>query len=157
MGIGHRIVQWFRRRRHGNLRVVRLGEGEKKEAFTCSHGAAKRPFKVLVFGAEIMLDKAPMCEACAGEYLNRYATLCGSCEKVIFPGEPVGQAYIGAPYPLTHLTMECCPSGALYCGKWGEGRLITLHELDPEQFPEGAASAMSHVMSTGRIIATHVD
>ncbi len=149
MGLFKAMKSWFHKLNQ---------RGKKPDALmaACPHGAAKHRFTVLVFGMERSVDKSPMCEFCTGEYLNRYATLCGECERIIFPGDSVAQACMGASHPYTHLTTECCPSGALWCGTWGEGRLITLHEIDPEEFPHGTGSAMGHVMASGKMLIRNI-
>lgn len=79
-------------------------------------------------------------------------TYCAACGRPIFPGMPVGQAWEEAQFPYTHLTFECCDAGALYCGRWGEGRLITLHELDPKKYPPDTTSLADHALKTGGIV-----
>lgn len=102
-------------------------------ALKCTHWSEPRSnLTVTVLGREVKLNTAPYCAACTTEYLNRYATNCGACPEPILPGEPVGVSFVGAPHPYTHLTTTCCASGALFCGHWGEGRLIPFKFTDDE-------------------------
>lgn len=126
--------------------------------FPCGHDWPKGDAIVKVYGHEVgVTDKIPVCPACFEAWLTKYATRCASCEYPILPGMPVGQGWVGAKHPYTHLTMGCCDSGGLYCGMWGQGRLITLHELDPEKFPKGATNAMDAVLKTGKPIFQKFD
>lgn len=106
---------------------------------------AEGPIEVMVLGVKCTLKSSPCCEECTGTYLNQFSTLCGSCLRPIFPGARVAQARMGAPHPFTHCRPGCAPS-AFYCGEWGEGQLVTLHELDPETYPRGAATVLSHAV-----------
>ncbi len=92
-----------------------------------------------------------------GECEQGLNTFCASCKRLITPGMPVGQAWSGAPYPFTHMTFECCESGGLYCGQWGEGRLRTLHEIDPENYPEGTATVVGHILNTGNTVVMNIE
>lgn len=76
------------------------------------------------------------------EHLEAICTVCASCGELIYPGDPVGQAWDGAPHPYTHLTFECCETAAFYCGVWGKGELVSLHELDPDKYPEGTKNIL---------------
>lgn len=127
------------------------------EKFVCTHGKTRHNFKVVVLGVECELEKSPMCPSCTEQYLNKFSTLCASCGRPIFPGTPVGQAWHGAPHPFTHLAFGCCDSGGLYCGQWGEGRLLTLHELNPEKYPAGTSSVVGHAFNTGGMVIENVD
>lgn len=88
----------------------------------CYHPKRPGSFKVMVFGREYDLFSS-YCLECTEKFLNKYSTLCAVCGKPIFPGESVARAAVGAPYPFTHLSEKCCPSGGLYCGHWGKGKL----------------------------------
>ena len=121
--------------------------------FPCGHdrvGDADRPPKV--FGIDVFVRHEKLCSRCLEAYLNTYATRCAACGDPILPGEPVGQAWVGAPHPHTHLTFDCSETGGLYCGRWGQGRLITLHEIAPEKYPEGTTTVMSHAFRSGGVI-----
>jgi hypothetical protein len=126
--------------------------------FPCGHDWVRGEVTVIVRGLEVGLtDKIPVCPDCFRSWLEKYATGCASCDNPILPGMPVGQGWVGAKHPYTHLTMGCCDSGGLYCGMWGQGRLITLHELDPEKFPKGSSNAMDAVMKSGKPVFQKFD
>lgn len=120
MGLITQIADWFR------------GGASKKAWVECPHPREKGPITVVVLGIEVTLARAWGCRPCVGKYLNENATVCASCKGIIFPSSPVAVAIDGAPYPYTHLTRECCGNGNLYCGRWGEGRLVTKKDLDAE-------------------------
>jgi hypothetical protein len=120
------------------------------EAFPdCTHGAVTTLTTIKVLGHDLEFAEMPMCVACSTDYLNKVSTLCGVCEEPIIPGMRVGIAHDGAKHPYTHLNMGCCVSGALFCGAWGEGRLVSLHELNPEQFPDDTSCVAEHALKTG--------
>mgnify|MGYP001560526627 FL=1 len=125
--------------------------------YPCGHEKPSGPSTVEVHGVKIGVEVAEICPACIEKYLNRYSTRCASCNGPILPGMPVGQAWKGAPYPHTHMAFDCTESGGLYCGRWGKGRLITLHELKPDEFPPGTPSVMAHVFKTGKPYGGNID
>jgi hypothetical protein len=153
MGFFRMVWGWFhepkkKEQRRPTLMLVVDNDAEEKEEqkrqekpLYCPHGVVNYCFKITVFGAECSLDSSPMCEFCTGEYLNRYASLCADCGGLIFPGDPVGQAWNNAAHPYTHFTPECCEARELYAGKWGEGRLIETHERFLKDLPEFAPCA----------------
>lgn len=116
----------------------------------CTKGAVEGAFVIEVLGVSKRMRNTPLCEGCSKIFLNAFSVLCAQCKTPIFPGEPVGQSWVGAETPVTHMYWDCTATGALYCGKWGEGRLITLGELNPFQFGKGAPSIAAHVLKTGR-------
>jgi len=124
------------------------------ESIDCTHPKAAKPFTITVKGCRITLKNAPFCPECSATYLDSVATVCGACKTPILPDMPV--ALNGCKnqkkHPYTHLNRNCCPSGGLYCGTWGEGELMTLHELDPKKFPAGSASIAHAVVKTGKTI-----
>lgn len=142
----------FFRRLFGKRREIEevLSAKENASKRACNHGGPRRNLKMTILDVECEIEKSGMCGACTETYLNTVCTLCASCGRPIFPGDPVGQAWVDAPHPHTHLTFDCCDTGGLYCGQWGEGRLITLHELDPKKYPAGASSMMDAAMQTGK-------
>lgn len=165
MQLFRKLWDWLRKRgvrenekqySHEQSGQTAAGAGAS-EKFVCEHGATERNLKVTVLGVECEFPRSPMCPSCTGEYLNKFCTLCASCERPIFPGMPVGQAWTGAPHPCTHLGFDCCESGGLYCGRWGEGRLITLHELNPDKYPDGTATVLAHTFNTGGMVIENVD
>jgi hypothetical protein len=112
--------------------ITKFFLGEKRQ---CGHGRFIKSsvHKVTVLGIECSVASSDCSKLCAEEYLNKFSTLCAECEEPILPGDPVGQAWEDASHPYTH--MRCAQSAALFCGKWGEGRLISLHEMNPARYP----------------------
>ena len=109
-----------------------FGKGKKEPVLaTCCAcpGKINLPLHITVLGQDVTLDESEMCEKCATEFLNTNSTLCAVCEGVILPGENVGRAPIDSKHEFVHLTQECTEYGSQYCGVWGEGRLITIQEL----------------------------
>jgi hypothetical protein len=166
---------WFRRR---DRRARRRGEGEnyasdRREesptrhprapdfsAHPCGrnepHDKPSWPRQITVRGKSIGVAAADVCPNCLEAFFAAHATTCAACDGPILPGMPVGQAWVGAPHPFTHLDFECTASGGLYCGVWGQGRLITLHELEPDTYPPGTPNVMAHVMATGQPTITRL-
>ena len=114
---------------------------------TCGKPLAEGNLNVTVLGHEMTFTDPPSCPSCATAYLNKHSTICGVCEKPIIPGEAVAVAINGSRYLYTHLTFQCCPSVGLWCGSWGESRLKTLHEVDPEHFSENTELTIEHTTS----------
>jgi hypothetical protein len=156
------MAEWLRKRgwlakQYGYQSTRQEDDTSQTEKFVCAHGKTKHNFKVMVLGIECEFKKSPMCPPCTEQYLNKVSTLCASCKRPIFPGTPVGQVWHGAPHSFTHLTFECCDTGGLYCGQWGEGRLLTLHELNPEKYPAGTSSVIDHAVNTRGMVIENVD
>lgn len=118
--------------------------------YPCDHDKSSSPSIVEVHGMKVGVEVAEICSGCIEKFLNRYSTRCASCNGPILPGMPVGQAWTGAKHPHTHMSFDCTESGGLYCGRWGQGRLITLHELEPDTFAPGTSHVMAHVLKTGK-------
>lgn len=97
-------------------------------------------------------ETPPVCPTCLGEWLREHCTVCAACGDPIMPGDEVATAWSGAPQPYTHLYMDCCDCGAMYCGRWGGDGLIPLHVLHPEQFPPGTKTVMSHTFNSGQVV-----
>ena len=118
----------------------------------CTHPPLTEQAVISVRGTEVgvLRPGSPICAECMSAWLDRHGTTCATCDGPICPGMPVGQAWNGAPHPHTHMNFECTESGGLWCGRWGKGRLITLHEIDPATYGPGTASAMAHVLKTGK-------
>lgn len=127
--------------------------GEEVPMPKCEHPKSEKPTVIVVRGQKIECGpSAEICPQCTEAWLEKASTTCAKCGGPIVPGAAVGQAWIGAKYPYTHLTFDCCDTGAYYCGVWGSGRLITLHELDPEKYPPGTGSVLSHAAKTGKSV-----
>ena len=113
--------------------------------FNCSHTRRPGQFTTTVLMRTttiVMPDSIPLCRKCFTAYLNKYSTLCGACGELIFPGEHVAERPVkGNPNAIVHRVKKCCLYEDNWCGTWGQGRLISLHELQPELFPEGSRRA----------------
>lgn len=83
-----------------------------------------------------------LCAKCAETYVDLFSSRCAECRQAIFPTEPVADAWVGAPYPYTHL--RCTPDCDLYCGLWGRGGHVSLNRLEPTQFPSGTRNLKTH-------------
>jgi hypothetical protein len=113
-------------------------ERSQAERLVCKHGPTKRPFTITVLGLECKFGSSPYCIPCSEEYLNRFSTVCDTCGRPILPGTAVGQAADkNAVYPYTHNTFDCREPDSSICGKWGEGKLISLATVHPDVFPPG--------------------
>ncbi len=120
----------------------------------CEHGPENKPFELIILGSVQQFYKSPLCIACTRAYMDKYATYCAYCDKPILPGMKVGITGEGDKYPFAHL--NCCDSLAFFCGEWGEGRLVTLHELAPDKYPEGTGSVLFHTLDTGQTSIVNV-
>lgn len=107
-----------------------LGKPTSKH-LSCSHGSERGSYTIFVLGVEVELKDTYMCAACTQDYLNKYSTVCHGCQEPIFPGQRVCVAPEGSQTPFVHFRVECGGIGAMYCGKWGEGKLVTLEKLYP--------------------------
>ena len=136
--------------------IDRDESGQGKVCKLCPNSIVKDKFKVMVKGHKIEIEDSLLCFSCAEKHLNKYSTFCASCEKPIIPGTKVAEAWIGAKYAFTHLTFNCCLAGALYCGEWGEGRIITLHELNPDKYPPGTSSAIAHAINAKQTVVENI-
>ncbi len=94
------------------------GDGEK---FVCPHGPSEEPLTVIVLGVECRFAKSPYCQTCTATYLNRYSTLCGLCNRPIFPGDPIE---VSGRRDGEYVHSRCGDCAAAYAGHWGEGKLI---------------------------------
>lgn len=108
----------------------------------CGHNPSSRDRTMVIQGKEYLLRESPLCHACTEKYLNEASTVCATCGGPIVPDDLVAISDIHSPFPYTHATAECSDDPGLWCGKWGVGTLIALHELNPEEFPEGTPSLM---------------
>lgn len=105
-----------------------------REELTCPHGAQHHPFTAVIHGEERIIYDPSMCEPCTVAYLEKNATVCGACGTLIVPGTPIAAAQSGSPHPYVH---AWCGDAVAYCGRWGEGRLVTLLEMfDADKRPK---------------------
>ena len=98
----------------------------------CTHEKKKGYFPITVLGCKVKLKSSDMCPTCLQAYLEKNSTICNSCERPIFPGDPVAGTGLGkrAKHKYTHGdNTGCCVSGGLFCGHWGEGELIPFSSL----------------------------
>lgn len=109
------------------LNDATLFPGAQEMRVHCTHGRETEKFSINVLGVPCEFLHFDTCAACLEAYLNRTSMLCAECGKPIFPGMRVAGAWIGAPSPYTHNTLQCGAPG-LWCGTWGEGRLIKIEE-----------------------------
>src|SRR3989338_1127048 len=146
-----RIVEWFREFNYAKQddckQTEQGGDATNSKTFGCVHGGDRHDFCATVLGVECKLVNPPKCQTCAEEYLNKFSTLCHSCKRPIFPGERV--ALSGSQPTYTHVEEG---AGGLYCGQWGEGQLITLHELNPAKYPEGTSCMAVHAFTSGEAV-----
>jgi hypothetical protein len=130
------------------------------EPVACPHEKATKSFEIIVLGSKFSIEPpAPHCPECAEKYLNETSTLCGQCQEPIVPGTPVAQnaTDTAKKNPYTHMYRSCCPSGGLFCGLWGNGRLISLHELDPNKYGRATATVAEQVLRTGKMVIESPD
>jgi hypothetical protein len=93
---------------------------------SCSHEPkAMGRRTIIVHGHDLSLEQTnpELCLECLTDYFHQACAICAACLKLIHPGTKVGLAWVGAPHAYTHLTYECCETGALYCGSWRDGYL----------------------------------
>lgn len=92
------------------------------------------------------LERSPfedrLCPACTEAFVEVHSTQCAECERSIFPTEPVANSWVDASRPYTHL--RCALDIDLYCGLWGKGEFISLHCLEPAQYPPGTRNLKTH-------------
>lgn len=170
MGLLKRIADMFRWQGRNDPAPVKKPDVEVQEGEdpiprlcfpngrSCPHGPATGVVTVLILGELCEFDSPPMCKECTEKYLNKYATTCIACKMPILPGDPVGDPS-GALTPIgskfAHLADGCCDTGGFYCGNWGEGRLVRLHEIDPKQFPEGTTTVMALAFTSGEPVVVN--
>ncbi len=152
-----RLTNWMQKRGWLAKRYDASGIDKEKlvspgEKILCTHGKMEMGAEYIVLGRKIGLMHSPMCHFCTTQYLNRFSTLCATCLEPILPGTHVGLAWTGALHPFTHLTFGCCETAGLYCGLWGEGRLVTLAEINPQKYDKGATTVLGQVFSSGKAV-----
>lgn len=119
--------------------IISLPDPPKEKRLVCNHTPLNEWAIIGIFGQVCEVEKSSMCFSCTEKYFNTFSTICAACGIYITPNSLVAQAWDGSKYPFTHLDSGCCDNLVnLFCGKWGEGRLITLHEINPEDFPDKA-------------------
>jgi len=135
---------WLRRIFGKTTPIVPAAPGGVKE---CPHEKEPGSFDVVVQGKVVSLSRSPMCKECTQAHLNAMSTTCATCGEPICPGMAVAKSWVGAKHPHTHMYFDCTDSGIMYCGIWGDGRLITLSELEPDKYPAGDISIVDALLS----------
>lgn len=121
-------------------RAAELQFSEPSEGLRdCTHGNEPGPFVIEVLGFDLELKHSSICRNCTRTYLNENSRFCIACERPIFPNSEVGRTECE-----TILHLECCPSKSCFCGIWDDGRLKTLHELQPNLFAKGTGTVAEH-------------
>ena len=104
---------------------------------SCPHEKVSGPFTITVGGENFTRTSRDRCPACEQTFAEQYATTCAACRKPIIPDTLVGTS--GQPdCPFVH-NDGCLTNPMDYCGMWGAGKLLTLHDLNPK-FPPGSYS-----------------
>lgn len=145
------VIQWFVKMFHRKKKLV-----PRVPIKPCLHEKPTESFRLSFRGRDLLWKDLNCCPACALATLEQISTTCAICKEAILPGEPVAVAPVGSKHPYTDLSSECCVSGILWCGTWGEGELIPLNQVDPQQFPAGTCSVASHVMTTGETVIRNI-
>jgi hypothetical protein len=105
----------------------------------CSHPRYKYPRVIMLYVERVAVgDDIPACSECVSAFLLEHGIACAACKKLLFPGDDVAIAEAGSAVQTAyeHLRLGCCDDVSRYCGVWGKGRLISLHELYPGAFPD---------------------
>ncbi len=119
----------------------------------CPHASESGPVRVTVqrVALEVNIPAGlDSCRNCFEEWLNRHAATCASCGDPILPGCLVAEVDPFASPPFTHMRPVCCGQPSRFCGVWGEGRLISLHEMHPDDIPSGTRTLADHARRLGR-------
>ncbi len=121
------------------------GGGPDFSDMECSHENRPGKHTVTIFGQILQLtvpDNCPLCRDCLVAWLVKYSTTCACCGGLILPYEKVAERPVeGNPFGLVHYSKRCAYYADNWCGVWGQGRLISIHELHPQIFPEGIRRA----------------
>ncbi|MFH1047699.1 MAG: hypothetical protein V1738_05325 [Patescibacteria group bacterium] len=142
--MGIEYINLAERKEHGD----EPGNSPDFSEFPCNHRREQnnQPITLIVREQKvelIMPVDIPLCSKCFAEYLSKYSTTCGKCGGIILPGEKVAERpFENNPRTLVHLSVECSLYGDNWCGIWGQGRLVSLHELYPQLFPAGTRRAV---------------
>ena len=96
----------------------------------CPHAHLPRAVAFEVYGLIIKTGEIPRCPACSQALLEALFERCAECGKGIAINSFVCISWIGAERPYTHT--ECAEDQSLICGRWGQGRLIPLDQLELE-------------------------
>lgn len=152
----------FRQRLGEYMGRLKLRFGNKKENFKpaentlialglniCPHGKSVASFQVIMNNDQkVEVDSSPFCPQCTADYFNKYSTTCAVCKEPIVPSMPVAMAPDGLEFPYVHLLDKCCEDKDLFCGRWGEGELVPLHEFF-SAIPEGILTLKEFILRRG--------
>jgi len=134
-----KILKWFgsifAKKEEGTCEVHHKEATTKK--YHCEHGTTDHAFEIVVLGKTVKFKGSPLCIPCTEKYMNKFSTYCALCDEPILPWMAVGCGGIGSSHPYAHLE---CSGTAVYCGQWGEGRLIGLDELHQLKMAENNKS-----------------
>ncbi|MFC1638786.1 hypothetical protein ACFL26_00765 [Patescibacteria group bacterium] len=115
---------------------------------SCGHPAYPGTVTCKAFGRSVELEVPPtlkLCHDCFVKWLERYGRVCDVCGGIIMPGEEVAQPTVHPGSDcFVHAHPFCCPNPLLICGRWGMGRLVSLHEIDPKLFEPGTMTLADH-------------
>jgi len=147
------LLEWDRRHALPSFRIgpreEHVGKVSADWKIGCDHEPACGAVVVTISGHKftvVIPDGARICEACFERWLSRCATVCHTCGEPILPGMCVAEISSSADSPFTHMRPSCCNYPHEYCGLWGLGRLITLHELFPSEIPAGTRTIRDHAL-----------
>jgi len=88
------------------------------------------PHHITIDEYPITVSGSALCKACSQKKLQQWRTVCHRCKHPILTGEAV--AHSGNEHrPYNHLDCSGFHAALMYCGIWGEGRLLTLDECFP--------------------------
>lgn len=122
------------------LGIVRVSRAEIRIR-PCPHAHMPRAVAFDVYGLSIKTGTMPRCPSCAQALLEALFERCAACGKGIAVGSLICISWIGAERPYTHV--ECAETQSLLCGKWGQGRLVPLEQLELDiTVPPGTATLM---------------
>lgn len=122
---------------------------ERDPEFVCDHPPESGWVEVTVLGHKMWMDlpsELAVCRGCFEKWLNRHATTCAACGEPILTGRSVAERSPFDDPPFVHMRPMCCRYPSKFCGKWGQGRLISLHEMYPDQIPPGTRTIADYAM-----------
>lgn len=126
-------LAWAALRAHRRGRVINALPPADNPRLICDCGrpAISSRTRVVIRGETFTFTQSRLCKTCTQQYMEEFSTTCGSCGETILVGDPVGAAPDDAPFPYTHLCSDCSPFPGLFCGHWGEGKLVPLSKEKP--------------------------
>ncbi len=101
----------------------------------CTHEKVRGSFTIRVKGVDVVRTSSERCPACVQACAEQCSTTCAVCTRPIVPGMLVGRSG-RTDFPLVH-DDTCVEDPNDFCGQWGEGRLIGLHEFNPHKYEPG--------------------